>query len=82
MGMPDSYFAWAFDTQKIERQTSMSIDTKMRPFKSKNHNITLIDTPGHNPFIKNMMCGTAQTDAVVLVISSLAGDFDKTMSKE
>jgi elongation factor 1-alpha len=49
---------------------------KMRPFKAKNHNMTIIDTPGHYNFIKNTMCGLSQVDAAVLFVSPIVGEFE------
>ena len=43
---------------------------------------TIIDTPGHRDYIKNMITGTSQADAAVLVIGSGIGEFEAGISKE
>ncbi|KAF6137430.1 hypothetical protein GIB67_009906 [Kingdonia uniflora] len=34
---------------------------------------TIIDTPGHHDFIKNMIIGTSQADCTILIIDSTTG---------
>ena len=44
--------------------------------------LTIIDTPGHRDYIKNMITGASQADAAVLVISSSKREFEAGISKE
>merc|ERR1712070_587554 len=43
---------------------------------------TIIDAPGHRDFIKNMITGTSQADAAILMIASGKGEFEAGFSSE
>jgi elongation factor 1-alpha len=43
--------------------------------------VTIIDAPGHKDFIKNMITGTSQADAGILIVSASKGEFEAGISK-
>ncbi len=73
-------FAFIFDRLKEERERGITIDLAFRRFDTKRYYYTLIDAPGHRDFVKNMITGSSQADAAILVVSSREGEFEGGIS--
>ncbi|GAU38329.1 hypothetical protein TSUD_61900 [Trifolium subterraneum] len=75
-------YAWLLDKLKAERERGMTIDISLSKFQTAKYYCTVIDSPGHRDFIKNMTTGTSQADCVVLIIDSTNGGFQAGISKD
>jgi len=82
MGKSSFKYAWVLDKLKAERERGITIDIALWKFESPKSVFTIIDAPGHRDFIKNMITGTSQADAAVLMIASAQGEFEAGISKD
>jgi len=74
LGKPGFEFAFVMDKVKEERERGVTIDLSYQEFETSKYYFTIIDAPGHKDFVKNMITGTSQADAALLVVSSNPGE--------
>ncbi|MFC1634154.1 sulfate adenylyltransferase subunit 1 [Planctomycetota bacterium] len=71
-------FAFVMDHLEEERTNRVTIDTAQIFFKTAKRHYTIIDAPGHKQFLKNMITGSTQAEAAVLLIDAEEGLREQT----
>ncbi|EYC27741.1 hypothetical protein Y032_0008g156 [Ancylostoma ceylanicum] len=66
------------DKAKEEKKRGITINIAHIGYESRTRRYSHTDCPGHSDFIKNMICGTAQMDAAVLVVAATDGVMAQT----
>ena len=80
LGKATFEFAFVMDQVKEERERGLTIDVAHKRFDTQKYYFTIIDAPGHRDFVKNMITGTSQADAAVIVVGAAEGV--QTQTKE
>ena len=71
-GQPFEY-AFVLDALSEEQEQNITIDVTQIQFRSARRDYVIIDAPGHQEFLKNMITGAANADAAVMVIAADEG---------
>jgi translation elongation factor TU len=71
-------FAFVMDSLEEERKRGITIDTTQTFFKTPQRRYVIIDAPGHKEFLKNMITGTSQAEAALLIVDAQEGVREQT----
>jgi len=66
-------YAFVLDALAEEQQQNVTIDTTQIHFRTAKRNYVMIDAPGHEEFLKNMVTGAASAEAAIMVIAADEG---------
>jgi len=79
-GMPNTSFTAydQIDKAPEEKKRGITIAAAHVEYETENRHYSHVDCPGHQEFVKNMICGAAQLDGAILVVSSPAGTMPQT----
>jgi len=73
LGREGYEYAFVMDQLKKEREQGITMSVGHKKLLIDNLSITFADAPGHKDFIKNMLAGTAESDAAILVVAADEG---------
>jgi len=76
LGKESFKYAWVLDKLKEERERGLTIDLAFYKLETPKKFFTVIDSPGHRDFVKNMVTGASQADGAILLISAKRGEYE------
>ena len=71
-------YAHILDHFEEERENGITIDSAQMQFHHEGRHYVIIDAPGHREFLKNMMTGSSQAEAALLLVDIAQGVMDQT----
>ena len=77
-GLPNVEWSFVLDSFQVERNQNVTIDTTQVRFRTAKRDYILIDAPGHQEFLKNMIAGASLADAALIVIDVNEGLQEQT----
>ncbi len=72
-------FAHVMDNLKEERDQGITIDIAHTFFHTDRRRYVIIDAPGHREFLKNMISGTSQAEAAIMLVDAKRGVEEQTL---
>jgi sulfate adenylyltransferase subunit 1 len=72
-------FAFVMDQLEEERERGITIDIAHSFFHTDKRSYVIIDAPGHKEFLKNMITGSSQAEAALLLVDIAEGIREQTL---
>ena len=71
---------WAFvtDALQVERDRGTTIDASEAVFRTPRRTFIIIDAPGQDEFLRNMVTGAASADIAIVVVDAAEGALDQS----
>lgn len=75
-GQSDRQYAWILDTLRCERDGVGTVHVALWRLTSRSYHFLLIDSPGHEDFVKHTVTAISQANVAVLVVTAVQADLD------